>query len=70
MIKYDLSRVPCLSMYRFSEPSLVNYYFPNSFPLCAYDYFDFDPIVLLGKYLFISVGMNTRHGYKLLIYLD
>ena len=26
--------------------------------------------VLKGKYLFISVGMTTRHGYKLFIYLD
>ena len=70
LANYDLSHVPCLSIYGFSQPVLVNYYFPRSFSLHLYDYSNLDPIVLIGKYIFISVVMTTRHGYKLLIYLD
>ena len=44
--------------------------FSKSFALRAYDYFDLDPIVLIGKYLFISVGMTMLHGDMLLIYSD
>ena len=47
-----------------------NYYFQKSFAPCAYDYFDSDLIILIGKYLFIFVGMTTRHGYQLLTDLD
>ena len=57
-------------MYGFSEPSLIIIIFQSHFALFTYDYFDLDPIVLIGKHLFISVGMTTRQGYKLLIYLD
>ena len=46
-----------------------NYYFPTSFAFCACSYFDLDPNGIIGKYLFISVGMTTRHGFKVLIYL-
>ena len=37
--------------------------FSKSFALRVYAYLDLDPIVFIGKYLFISVGMTTRHAY-------
>ena len=57
-------------MYGFSKPSLIIIILPNLFALRAYEYFGLDPIVLLEKYLFIFVGITTRCGYRLLIYLD
>ena len=57
-------------MYVFSEPGLIIGIIPNLFALSAYEYFGLDPIVLIKKYLFISVGMTTRCGYILLIHFD
>ena len=46
------------------------YFFPKLFALRAYGYSDLDIIFPIGKYLFISIGMTTHHGYNMLVYLD
>ena len=68
LINYDLGHVPCLSIYQFSEPSLVIVISQGYFALRPYGNFGLDPIFLIGEYVFNSVGMKARHGYQLLIY--
>ena len=47
------------------------YYSPRTIALRAYDYFDLYPIVLLGQYFYISVGMTScpvNKNIEMLVY--